>query len=143
MRWMIEMRDGRAGVLLKAADPVKDGGLRRGVEDALDELGSAIVAHGRPASTAAARRRWSATPRGVAAIGAAVLVLAGGATAATQLLGSGQLREAAPNFCRKALALSEGAVRGHSLSAGVLQLAIVGTGERRGSAGQDAGTVRL
>lgn len=108
MHWMIERRDSRAGGLLKAADPVKGDGLGPGVEDALDELGSAIVVHRRPAPTAAARRRWSTTPRGLAAIGAALLVLAGGAAAATQLLGAGELREAAPSFCRNALRLSDG-----------------------------------
>lgn len=100
-------RRSRVAMLLKASDPVKDRNLEPGVEDALDELGSAIMGHARPRRSAA-RRRFLAGPRGLVAIGAALLVLAGGATAATQLLGGRDLHYAAPDFCRKALRLSAG-----------------------------------
>lgn len=108
MHWVVERRSRRVARLLRASDPARRRELDPGVERALDELGSAIVSHLRPAPSDAGPRWWLAGSRGLVAIGAVVLVLAGGAAAATQLLGGRELREAAPDFCQKALRLSEG-----------------------------------
>jgi hypothetical protein len=125
MRHQIDHKRPRVMSLLKASDPLDGRDLDRGdVAEALDEIAETIMNRGRPRpSRGGSRRRVLAGPRRLLAVGAALLILAGGATAATKLLtadtgtyakgwqiqagGPGEnLREAAPDFCRVALKLS-------------------------------------
>lgn len=113
--------------LLTEADPVAGQDPARGdVRDALDQIAAAVMRHPRPQPRPdQRRRRILAGPRGLLAVGAAGLVLAGGAAAATTLLtaetgtyargwqikagGPGEyLREAGSDFCRVALRRSSG-----------------------------------
>lgn len=106
MHRMSDQRRDPVETLLKAADPIRGGGTGAGVEDALDQLGSAIMSREQAGQTKPAHRRSLAGPRGVVAVGIALLVLGGGVAAATQLFAGRTLHFAAPNFCRKVLRLS-------------------------------------
>jgi hypothetical protein len=56
-----------------------------GIEDALDDIGVAIIARSRRSATKQRRSSWVRRPRGVVLIGVAVASLGAGAAAATQL----------------------------------------------------------
>jgi hypothetical protein len=125
MRETIDPTRKRVMSLLEASDPLAGRDpASEGVRDALDQMADAITR--RPRSEPSrdhGRRRVLARPRGLLAVGATLLLLAGGATAATKLLtaetgtyahgweikagGPGEnLRLAGSDFCRVALRLS-------------------------------------
>jgi hypothetical protein len=92
--------------LLEASDPIGDADTGPGVEEALDQLGSGIMSRERAGQAKPAHRRPLGGPRGLVAVGIALLVLGGGVAAATQLFGGRTLHYADPDFCRKVLRLS-------------------------------------
>lgn len=77
----------RVDVLVRAHDPVGAASLQsERLDGALDALGASIVSRPGPApQSRGSRWRWSPAPRGVFALAATTLTLAGGALAATRL----------------------------------------------------------
>ena len=82
MREHRRTENARVNSLLRAADPLAPGSLDGDrLDRALDAVGAAIVARS-VRRVSSRRRRWFATPRGILAIGAAVLAIGGAAAGA-------------------------------------------------------------